>query len=110
MEYKKDFGGTDGQHTKDQISNLYFNFRKSHIMSNQHIRSWCSRKGVDWCNHPQSITKGKKTIILTTEDHRQFVLEGVDIFNFVNDSLDPTRKTFELIRGDPHSSDLKSFW
>ena len=113
MECKEDFGGTDGQHLKDRISNLFSNFRKNRIMSNQHIRSWCYRKCVDWCNHPQFIAKGKKPIILTTKDHRQLVLEGVDALNSVTDSLDPTRKTFELnqlIGGDPHSSDLKSFW
>ena len=61
LEYKKEFGGTDGHHSKDRVSNLFSNFRKSHIMSNQHIRKWCLRKGLDWCNHPQSIAKSKKT-------------------------------------------------
>ena len=77
MECKKDFGGTDGQHTKDLISNLFSNFRKSHIMSNQHIRSWCFRIGVDWCNHPQSIAKGKNAIILTYThpSHNSLVLK-----------------------------------
>jgi len=79
-------------------------------MSNQHIKSWCSRKGVDWCNHPQSLAKGKKTIILIVEDHRQLVLEGVAILDSVNESLHPTQKTFLLIGGDPQTTDLKCFW
>lgn len=70
LKCRKDFGRIDGQHTKDRVSNLFSNFRKSHIMSNQHIRSWCLKKGVDWCNHPQSLSKGKNTVILTAEDHR----------------------------------------
>jgi len=109
IECRKDFGGVDGQHTKDMISNLFSNFRKSHIMSNQYIKSWCSRKGVDWCNYPQSIAKGRKTVILTAEDHRRLVLEGVEILKLVNDSQDPSRKTFELIGGDLQCIDLKSF-
>lgn len=110
LECKRDFGGTDGQHSKERISNLFSNFRKSHIMSNLHIRRWCSRKGVDWCNHPQSAVKGKKTVLLTAEDHRQLVLEGVKILEQVNDSLDSEVQTFELIGGDPHCTELKSFW
>ena len=110
LECKKDFGGIDGQHTKDRVSNLFSNFKKSHIMSNLHIRSWCAKKGLDWCNHPQSIVKGKKTMILTTEDHRRLVLEGVDILKRVNNELDPNRETFELVGGDPHATELKSSW
>jgi hypothetical protein len=109
-ECKKDFGGIDGQHTKERISNLFSNFKKSHIMSNQHIKSWCLRKGLDWCNHPQSIAKGKKIVILTSEDHKQLVIEAIDILNGVNDSIDPNKQTFEVIGGDVHSTELKSFW
>ena len=61
LECKKDFCGTDSQHSKDRVSNLFSNFRKSHIINNQHIRNWCLRKGLNWCNHPQSIAKSKKT-------------------------------------------------
>lgn len=110
LECKKDFGGTEGQHYKDKISNLFSNFRKSHIMSNQHIRSWCLRKGLDWCNHPQSLAKGKKTVVLSTEDHRRLVQEGVRILHEVNTSLDPACITFELLGGDPMTTELKSFW
>ena len=77
LECKKDLGGTEGLHSKDKVLNLFSNFVKSHIMSNQHIRSWCLCKGLDWYNHPQSIAKGKKIIFLTNEDHKPLVLEGV---------------------------------
>lgn len=110
LECRKDFGGIEGHHSKDRISNLFSNFRKSHIMSNLHIRKWCLRKGVDWCNHPQSIAKGRKTVILTAEDHRQLVLEGVDILNALNASVDPEKQTFQVIGGDPHTTQMKSFW
>ena len=99
-----------GLHTKDRISNLFSNFCKSPIMSNQHIKSWYSRKGVDWCNHLQFVAKGKKTVNLITKDHCHLVLEDVEILNSVNNSLDPTRKIFELIGRDPQCIDLKSFW
>ena len=92
LEYKKDFGGTDGQHSKDRVSNLFSNFRKSHIMSNQYIKNWCLQKGLDWCNHPQSIVKGKKMVVITVEDHKRLVLKGVEILKQVNDSLDPKSK------------------
>jgi len=78
-------------------------------MSNQYIKKWCLRKDLHRCNHPQSLAKGKKIMILMNEDHMQLVLEGVDILNQVNDSLDPTHKTFELTGGDPQTLELKSF-
>lgn len=56
----KDFGGIDNQHSKERVSNLFSNFRKSHVMSNQLIWSWCLQKDLDWCNYPQSVAKGEK--------------------------------------------------
>lgn len=105
---KKDFGGTYGLYTNDRVSSLFLNFRKSHIMSIQYIQIWCSKKVLDWCNHPQSIAKRKKTIIL--EDHRRLVQEGIQILNDINEDLNPERETFELLGGDPLTSQLKSFW
>jgi hypothetical protein len=53
-ECQKDFGGSSGDHSKSTIHNLFANFKKSHIMSNVHIRNWCRRKGIPWTEHPQS--------------------------------------------------------
>jgi hypothetical protein len=59
-ECQKDFGGGSGDHSKSTIHNLFSNFKKSHIMSNAHIRNWCRRKGIPWIEHPQfSVQKGK---------------------------------------------------
>ena len=106
----KDFGGIDGQHTKGRISNLFSNFKINHIMSNQHIRSWCLRKWLDCYNHLQSIAKGKKFVILTLENHKQLVREAINILNGVNDSIDPNKHTFEVIGGSVDTTELKSFW
>jgi hypothetical protein len=53
-ECQKDFGGGSEDHRKSTIHNLFANFKKSHIMSNAHIRNWCRRKGIPWTEHPQS--------------------------------------------------------
>ena len=40
-ECNKDFGGSNGDHSKSATHNLFANFKKSHIQSTQHISSWC---------------------------------------------------------------------
>jgi hypothetical protein len=37
LECIKDFGGSNGDHSKGAISNIFNNFHKSHVMSNGHI-------------------------------------------------------------------------
>jgi hypothetical protein len=37
IECMKDFGGCAGDHNKVAISNLFNNFRKSHVMNNAYI-------------------------------------------------------------------------
>jgi hypothetical protein len=37
VEYVKDFGGCVGDHNKVEVSNLFNNFIKSHVMNNVHI-------------------------------------------------------------------------
>ena len=61
-ECTKYLGGIDRQHRKERVRPISI---KNHTMRNQHIKIWCLRKGLDWCNHPQSIAKGKKIVILT---------------------------------------------
>ena len=46
---------------------------------------------------------------VTVADHKRLIEEGVDIFNIVNNSIDPKKPTFELI-GDPNDSIMKSYW
>jgi hypothetical protein len=39
-ECNKDFGGINGDHSKTANPNLCANFKKSHMMSTLHIKSW----------------------------------------------------------------------
>jgi hypothetical protein len=82
-ECQKDFGGGSGDHSKSTIHNLFANFKKSHIMSNAHICNWCRRKGIPWTEHPQSSVQKGKTLILTAEDHKRAVEDGLAILDMV---------------------------
>jgi hypothetical protein len=53
-------------------------------MSNAHIRNWCRRKGIPWIEHPQSSVQKGKTLILTAEDHKRAVEDGLMILDMVN--------------------------
>jgi hypothetical protein len=77
----KDFGGSTGDHTKATTHNLFANFKKSHIMSNLHIRSWCRQKGVCFADHLQSVAPKGKHVVMTTADHKRAVEEGVTHLN-----------------------------
>lgn len=104
------FGGNTGEHNKNTVTNLFSNFKRSHIGSNAHIRAWCRRNGVPWENHPQSAAKPRQTIILTVEDHRKLVREGIDIVDAVNDSVDSDKKPFKWVGGDVESPHVRSLW
>ena len=106
-KYKKDFGGGTGDYTKNRVTNLFSNFKKIHVMSVGHIKNWCFKKGIDFYNHPYFVVAKEKTIILTNEDHKRLVREGIDIFMAVNNST--KNKPFVLV-GDPTQDDVKSFW
>jgi hypothetical protein len=70
VEYVKDLRCSTGYHNKVAVSNLFNNFRKSHVMSTAHIQSWCCRKGVDFCDHPQSVAgKGKSIVLVMYESN-----------------------------------------
>jgi ribosomal protein S27E len=105
----KDIGGGSGGHTKITAPNLFSNFRKSHLMSNGHIHSWCRRKGVDFCNHPQSVAPKGKTVILTAADHKGLIDEGVKVVDGVNQSVFSDPLPFVVV-GDPNCVEVKSFW
>jgi hypothetical protein len=51
-ECQKDFGGNTGDHTNYAITNLFASFGKHHLQTNEHIKSYCQRKGISWFNHP----------------------------------------------------------
>jgi hypothetical protein len=107
-EYQKDFGGGSRDHSKSTIHNLFINFKKSHIMSNAHIRNWCCRKGILWTEHPQSSVQKDKTLILTAEDHKRAVEDGLAILDMVNKDIYAEGGPFVAI-GDPAGDSIKSF-
>ena len=69
-----------------------------------HIKKWCTRKGVDFLNHLQSMVAKGKPVILTIADHKKLVSGGLETLKIVNNSID--NKPFVLV-GDP---EVKSFW
>jgi hypothetical protein len=106
---QKDFGGSSGDHSKSTIHNLFANFKKSHIMSNAHIRNWCRRKGIPWTEHPQSSVQKGKTLILAAEDHKWAVEDGLAILDMVNRDICAKGGLFVAI-GDHEGDSIKSFW
>lgn len=46
-ECKKSIGGDSGDHTKAGVTNLFSNFKKSHIMSVGHAKNYCRCKGIE---------------------------------------------------------------
>jgi hypothetical protein len=109
VECIKDLGCCTGLHSKVAVSNLFSNFCKSHVMSTTHIRSWCCRKGVDFYDHLQSVFGKWKSLVMTLDDHKRAVKDGLDIMYHVNESTTSKNKPF-LALGDPDSLELKCFW
>jgi hypothetical protein len=105
---QKDFGGGSGDHSKNTIHNLFANFKKSHFMSNAHIRNWCRRKGMPWTEHLQSSVQKDKTLIMTAEDHKQAVEDGLAILDMVNKDICTEGGLFVAIR-DLEGDSIKSF-
>ena len=57
-ESKKPFGGDSRDRTKNGVTNLFSNFKKSHLMSVGHAKNYCRRKGIEWKEYPQEIILG----------------------------------------------------
>jgi hypothetical protein len=110
-ECGKDCGGSSGDHSKITINNLFSNFRKNHLLSNQHVRNWCRRKGVNFSDHPQSLSTKTRPIVMTISDHKKAVCDGLQILQMVNREVvdGGGKEPFHHV-GDPNADDLKSFW
>jgi hypothetical protein len=108
-ECEKDFGGSSGDHSKTMVHNLFTNFKKSHILSNRHVRAWCRQNGIPWTDHPQSTAGKGKTLILTAEDHKQAIVEGLQKLESINSEICSTASTFVCV-GDLLQLHQKSFW
>jgi hypothetical protein len=109
VECNKDIGGSSGDHTKITVYNLFVNFRKSHVLSNGHVRNWCRRKGVPWEEHPQSMAAKGKILIMSTEDHKRAVDEGLQIVNGINNDVKEDGGPFVAV-GNPAANLLSSFY
>jgi hypothetical protein len=109
VECVKDLGCCTRDHSKVVVNNLFNNFCKSHVMSTVHIRSWCCRKGVDFCDHPQPIAGKRKSVVMTLDDHRRAVKDGLDKMYRINESTISKNKPF-LALGDLDLVELKCFW
>jgi hypothetical protein len=96
-----------GDHNKSSINNLFGNFKKSCIVSFVHVWDWCRKKDVDFSTHPQTIVPKGKPILLTNENHKRVVTEGIIIIKFVNAPFVADDQPFVLV-GDLKSSKLKS--
>jgi len=108
-ECKKDCGGGSNNHTKAHIDNLFNNFRRSHIVSAAHVRNFCATKNVDFEEHPQSQQKNGRPIILTPEDHKRMIAEGVEIVQSVNGTLPDGHKEFTVL-GNLQAEDTRCYW
>lgn len=108
-ECRNFIGGSTGKHTKNTVTNLFSNFRKSHLNSNGHIRNYCRQRGVEFANHPQAGTTRANPVTITGADHKRLVEEGIGVMDTVNDSIDSSKPTFQLV-GDPDEALMKSYW
>jgi hypothetical protein len=83
-ECQKDFGGGSGDHSKSTIHNLFANFKKSYIILNAHICNWCRCKEIPWTEYSQTSVQKDKILILTAEDHKQAIEDGLAILDTIN--------------------------
>ena len=79
-------------------------------MSVGHAKNYCRRKGIEWKDYPQSgPEKGGKVLILTVEDHKCLVKEGLELVEAVNAKSESERPPFVVV-GDVNSKQIKCFW
>ena len=102
-------GKSASKHLKGNITNLFSNFKKSHLHSTGHIRSYCWQKGIDFASHPQAGTTRTNPIVIIAADHKRMVEEGIATVAIVNNSIDIAKPIFQLI-GDPSAAHVKCYW
>ena len=108
-ECRKDCGGGSKDHTKAHIDNLFNNFRRSHIVSTGHVRNFCAAKGVDFDNHLLSKSRDGRSAVVTPEDHKRLIAEGVDIVGSANATLPSGHKHFTIL-GNLEAKDTRCYW
>lgn len=93
VECNNGFGLNSGDHSKTTISDLFANFKKSHIMSNMHIMSWCRPKGISFNDHPQFMVAKGEHAMLTTSDYKAPMTKGLATMQKVNTFIKPLGNT-----------------
>ena len=53
-ECPKEMEGTYGMHQKNNVNNLFSNFKKNHVGTNAHVKIFCKNRGLDFNNYLQS--------------------------------------------------------
>jgi hypothetical protein len=86
-ECDKDFGGSGGDHSNHAMSNLFANFRKHHLHTQAHLRSFCRWYNLEYNDHPQSGTPKGQALVITKVEHEKLVEEGIEIVEEVNNTL-----------------------
>ena len=109
LECRKETGGQSGIYNKSTMHNLFSNFRTSQFLNTQHVKSWCRKHNVNYLNHPQSEAPKGKSMVLTVEDHRKLIKEGVEVMEAVNAELAEGVKLFYTL-GDLEQPRPKRFW
>ena len=68
----KDYGGSYEKYSKDAVSNLFNNFKNSHVVTEGHIRQYCRKKDIPY-EPPWGATssKGKSSPTLTHVDYKE---------------------------------------
>ena len=78
-------------------------------MSTIHIKNYCTAKGVNFDDHPQSKARNGKSIIITPKEHKQLIVEGVQIMEEVNASLPQSHKKFKVLENIA-AEDTRCYW
>jgi hypothetical protein len=110
VECRRDIGWSKGDHSKTVVHNLFSNFKKNHMCSTSHVKSWCFNKKVDFNEGKQAETRAKKTTIMITDDHKRVVKDGIHIVDSMNLTVGCTQTLFAWIGADPESEGVKSYW
>ena len=98
LECRKEVGRDSGKHEKSKIQNLFNNFRWNHLLSNNHVKNWCTRNGVQYADHPQTIAPKGRTVPLTPEMYKSLIREGIEVMEAVNASLGDLQKPFTVFQ------------
>ena len=67
------------------------------------------KKRIPWAEHPQSTAEKGETLVLTTDNHKVAILDGLKKLERINNDVCVFAPTFVCI-GDLVQENIKSFW